>query len=145
MGSMVAAEVQRLVDVPGVTLTGPPKPGRDSRRIQRRLEPLVVGYEVVQALPVDTLPAALAPHVRRSLDLDTLWVWSDDPCVMSMPDGLPELPITRLPPFPCSLVSSRIRMTGIPKPKRSGNGQREIGVREGDPMTGPVAMRLGVG
>ncbi|HEV2070371.1 MAG TPA: hypothetical protein VGR26_11300 [Acidimicrobiales bacterium] len=67
---------------------------------------LIGGYGVVPAFRVDTLPVDAAEKgVRRRLDPDEFIVWSDDRYVDVDGDGLPELPISRVPDARSHLVT----------------------------------------
>lgn len=58
---------------------------------------LVGGYEVIPAQRIDCLPPRLRSRVTASDDPDGFVVWSDDGYGDLDGDGLPELPVSRVP------------------------------------------------
>jgi beta-lactamase superfamily II metal-dependent hydrolase len=58
---------------------------------------LIGGYEVVPSVRLDALPPSIRAHVANHRDPDDFIVWSDDAYGDRDGDGLPELPVTRVP------------------------------------------------
>lgn len=63
----------------------------------RRGVVIVGGHDVVPSLVTDCLPAALRARVRSADDADEFIVWSDDAYGDLDGDGMPELPVSRIP------------------------------------------------
>lgn len=57
---------------------------------------IIGGYDVVPALKIDTYPEG-APEQLRSRDFDNYVVWTDNLYGDTDDDGLPELPVSRVP------------------------------------------------
>jgi hypothetical protein len=89
---------------------------------------IVGGYEVVAAFKVDTLPNEVAHQVPRSLDLDAFLVWSDDPYVDTDADGLPELPVSRMPGRTALVLFRQMTVGAAPRGGRGGirNAKRDF-------------------
>jgi hypothetical protein len=93
---------------------------RASRAVQRFLAAhanaldgvvIVGGYDVAPSQRLDTLPSSLSRKVRREQDADEFVVWTDDGYGDIDGDGLPELPVSRVPdagslPYLTTLLSA---------------------------------------
>jgi hypothetical protein len=100
---------------------------------------LVGGYRVIPAFRVDTLPKqAVDAGVRRRSDLDQFIVWSDDRYVDTDGDGLPELPVTRIPDARSALVCVRQLCAG-PVDVKARSGVRNIARPFADSLVGVMA------
>lgn len=58
---------------------------------------LIGGYDVIPSHRMDTLPKSLRSRLDGSPDPDRFIVWSDEPYGDADGDGLPELPVSRVP------------------------------------------------
>jgi hypothetical protein len=61
---------------------------------------IVGGYDVIPSKPLDVLDNDLRANIvalKGKKDLDNFIVWSDDPYVDLAGDGLPDLPVSRIP------------------------------------------------
>lgn len=58
---------------------------------------LVGGHDVVPSQIIDCLPQTIRQRLSRTRDLDNFIVWSDDAYGDRDGDGLPELPVSRIP------------------------------------------------
>jgi hypothetical protein len=78
------------------------------------------GYDLVPAHRVDTMPddVGKAAKALRANDADQFFVWSDDPHVDVDDDGIPELPISRIPDARSSELVLAAALQAEPAAKR---------------------------
>lgn len=82
---------------------------------------IVGGYDVVPALRLDCLGPKLRLAIPESPDPDDFIVWSDDAYGDVDGDGLPELPVSRVPDaYSAALLSKILAAPANPPTNRSG-------------------------
>jgi beta-lactamase superfamily II metal-dependent hydrolase len=88
---------------------------------------LLGGYDLVRAQILDALPQRLRAQLRTTNDPDNFVVWSDDAYGDTNGDGIPELPVTRIPDGrTASLVFTALQApSASPSSPRSGLRNRE--------------------
>lgn len=85
---------------------------------------LIGGHDVVPSQILDCLPKSLRQRLPRTRDLDNFIVWSDDAYGDRDGDGLPEIPVSRIPDgHSAQLVFAAIQAT----PKTGG--EQRVGIR----------------
>ncbi len=93
-GHVVLEQVPRLRE--GIRIAGLlPQSAAQARDIKGVV--LLGGYDVVPARRLDALPASLRAAIGGGGDADEFFVWSDDSYGGAGANGLPELPVSRIP------------------------------------------------
>jgi len=99
---------------------------------------LVGGYDVVPSIRLDALPASIRGHVAASGDPDEFIVWNDEAYGDRDADGLPELPVSRVPDGRSGALL-QAQLGSRPPSKRDGRG----GIRNVKrPFAAPVFAAL---
>lgn len=133
IGSVEAAFVQSLVHDAGQRLlrVDGGEPGelaaavRESVTATTRGVVIIGGYGVVPSFRVDSLPEEAAQAgVRRRLDPDHFFVWSDDRYADLDGDGLAELPVSRVPDARSHLLTVQALCAATAGPVPAGAGVR---------------------
>jgi beta-lactamase superfamily II metal-dependent hydrolase len=132
IGREEAAEVVAAIQGAGMTLCDLPADLPDATAaaaiVRQRLQDdglagvvLVGGHDVVPHQSVDTLPAELRARLGDSDDPDRFVVWSDEVYGDADGDGLPELPVSRIPDGKSAdLVLNALRAGAPPPGERAG-------------------------
>jgi beta-lactamase superfamily II metal-dependent hydrolase len=100
----VVAELQKRLSLKGVVLIG--------------------GYDIIPPQQLDCLPSSLRAQVGSTDDDDSFIVWSDDTYGDTDQDGIPELPVSRIP----DAKDPKLVRTALSAPHRK-SGLQAFGIR----------------
>jgi beta-lactamase superfamily II metal-dependent hydrolase len=88
---------------------------------------LLGGHDVIPSQRVDCLPSSLRKQLRVNGDADDFIVWSDDVYGDSDGDGLPELPVSRIPDgYSAQLVFAALGAGARPEGRGRASGVRNV-------------------